>query len=166
MNPSKLEAILQVVFDTCDAEGCPLSTQQREILFRILLDELAQLAPSQAIDRPTAPSQNGSNPLDELSSVQRQALLQFIQDQTQQNRSWKAKLLDDWLHDRPSGQIQFIRDQYGLPWLEQVLPEHITKYADEATLRLQVGDRIEVSNGLWEWVQEDGPVSGSGFPVR
>jgi hypothetical protein len=31
-------------------------------------------------------------------------------------------------------------------------------------LKLKVGDRIEVSNGLWEWVQENGPCSREWFP--
>ena len=171
MIPSDIEAILQAAFDACDTEGCPLSTQQRELLFRILINELTQHFTRQAQRQmpaeayiPPRTSQNGTNPLDELTPTQRQALLQFIQEQTQHNRSWKAKLLNDWLLDRDSGRMQFIRDRYGLQWLERVLPEHITEYADEATLRLRVGDRIEVSNGLWEWVQEDGPCSREWFP--
>lgn len=166
MIPSDIEVILQAAFDACDAEGCPLSTQQRELLFRILINELTQQAQGQmpsGLNASTPPSSNGLNPLAELSPAQRQVLLQFVQEQRQQNRSWKAKLLDDWLHDRDSGRMQFIRDRYGLQWLEQVSPEHIAEYADEAALKLKVGDRIEVSNGLWEWVQEDGPCSREWF---
>jgi hypothetical protein len=169
MTPLEIEVILQAAFNACDAEGCPLNTQQRELLFRILVDELAQSSkqrPSGAISGLEAAPRLASNvnPLDELDPAQRQALLQFVQEQAQQNRSWKAKLLDDWLHDRNSGGMQFIRDRYGLQWLERVLPEHLAAYSDEAPLKLKVGDQIEVSNGLWEWVQEDGPCSREWFP--
>lgn len=55
--------------------------------------------------------------------------------------------------------MQFIRDSYGPQWLNRIKPNHFIKYADEGeeALKLKVGDRIEVSNSLWEWVQETGP---------
>jgi hypothetical protein len=37
-----------------------------------------------------------------------------------------------------------------------VQTHHLAEYAEE-TLTLKVGDRIEVSNSLWEWVQDEGP---------
>jgi hypothetical protein len=58
--------------------------------------------------------------------------------------------------------MQFIRDLYGPQWLEQVQPVHIAEYAETA-VSLKLGDRIEVSNNLWEWVQEDGPCSREWF---
>jgi hypothetical protein len=108
------------------------------------------------------------NPLDELTPEQRQALLQFVKEQEKQERPWKIKLLNDWLHDRNSGTVQFIRDSYGPQWLNRIKPMHLAQYFEAETssdsLRLKVGDRIEVSNGLWEWVQEDGPCSREWFP--
>ncbi len=86
--------------------------------------------------------------------------MEFVKGQEEQNRPWKIQLLNDWLHDRDSGQVQFIRDRYGMQWLNRIKPIHFTQYADgEEALKLKVGDRIEISNGLWEWVQETGPCS-------
>jgi hypothetical protein len=59
--------------------------------------------------------------------------------------------------------MQFIRELYGLQWLALVQPVHFAKYLDEAAVSLKVGDRIEIANNLWEWVQEDGPCSREWF---
>lgn len=168
MTPTEIEAILQQIFEECEATGYPLNAQQREILFRMLINQMASQtpdsSPSPHEDNTAEPSPSPDNPLNELTLEQRRALLEFIQTEKRQNRSWKARLLNDWLNNQTSGAIQFIREQYGLPWLARVRPEHIAQYADETPLTLKVGDRIEVSNGLWEWVQEDGPCSREWFP--
>lgn len=93
------------------------------------------------------------NPLDDLTPEQRQALLEYV-DQFEQNDSWKAQLLDDWLQGRDSGPVQFIRDRYGPQWLEQIQPFNLAAYAELRELKVKLGDRIQVSNSLWEWVPE------------
>ncbi|MGG6296882.1 hypothetical protein ACQ4M4_21005 [Leptolyngbya sp. AN02str] len=149
MSSAEFEAALKAAIDECDAVGCPLSGQQQAILMR-------------AIANPLAPSSSSEeNPLDNLPPEQRQALIDFIAEQEQQSRNWKVQLLNDWLAGRESGKVQFIRDEYGLQWLERVRPSHVVRYARPT--RLVVGDRIEVSNGLWEWVQDDGPCSREWF---
>lgn len=167
MTREEIEAALQIAFRRCKQMFYPLSQVQQQILQQILVEELAN-SPA------TWPSEgNGSagqeeNPLDELTSEQRQSLLEFVKEQEQHNRPWKVRLLNDWLHNRDSGSVQFIREQYGPAWLNRVKPIHLAKYFEQQTnedgLRLKVGDRIEVSNGLWEWVQEDGPCAKEWFP--
>jgi hypothetical protein len=106
------------------------------------------------------------NPLDELTLEQRQRFLQFVREKEQQARPWKIQLMNDWLQEQDSGSVQFIRDRFGLPWLNRIKPSHFEKYVeidDEPPVRLKVGDRIEVSNALWEWVQDDGPCSSEWF---
>jgi hypothetical protein len=136
MSSAEFEAALKAAFDECDAVGYPLNPM-------------------------TSPSGSDENPLDALPHEQRQALIDFIAEQEQQSRNWKAQLLNDWLAGRESGKVQFIRDEYGLQWLERVRPSHVARYARPT--QLAVGDRIEVSNGLWEWVQDDGPCSREWF---
>lgn len=166
MTPSEIEAVLQEAFRECEALGDPLNTQQREALFRILINRLSHSTVENSLPFSTEEREAtlSQNPLEQLTWAQRQVLLQFIQEQNRQEQDWKAQLLNDWLHDRDSGALQFVRDSYGLPWLEQIQPEHIARYADEMNIVLKVGDRIEVSNGLWEWVQEEGPCSREWFP--
>jgi hypothetical protein len=170
MTPAEIEALLQAAFEACDAAGRSLDTQQREIIFRMLISRLTAFTSSalpndaNAADSSALSASDRANPLAALTPEQRQALLQFIQDQQRQNRSWKAQLLNDWLYDRPPSAIEFVRQQYGLVWLEQIQPQDIAEYADEATTSLKVGDRIEISNGLWEWVQEEGPCQREWFP--
>lgn len=148
MTQDELNTILETVAYQCEAAGVPLNKAQREILQRVASRHYAA----------------ENNPLDALLLEQRQSLLQFVREQTTQNRSWKAQLLNDWLSGRDSGSMQFVRDEYGLQWLEQVEPEHIAAYLEEATTSLTVGDRIEVANTLWEWTQEDGPCRREWFP--
>ncbi len=149
MTPADLEAALQAAFSRCDISFCPLSEEQKLIMLQVAEELSGQKAST-------------DNPLDELSPEQRQSFWQYIQVQEQQNRSWKAQLLNDWLQERDSGEMQFIRDAYGFAWLNRIRPVHIAKYAQEV-LKLKIGDRIEVSNALWEWVQENGPCSREWF---
>ncbi|MGP1386823.1 MAG: hypothetical protein ACTS2F_24920 [Thainema sp.] len=97
------------------------------------------------------------NPLDEMTPEHRSAFLAFIQRQSHQTENWKTSLLNDWLSGSSSGELQFIRDFYGPQWLNRVQATHLAKYLDPHDLKLKVGDQIEVSNGLWEWVQDSGP---------
>lgn len=147
MNPAEIEATLQAAFENCEAAGCALTEQQKVILIQAI---------AQQSEATTA------NPLSELTTEERYQLWEYIKQLQQENRDWKIQLLNDWLLGRDSGQVQFIRDRYGLSWLNRIKPIHLAEYADieaEEALRLRVGDRIEVSNGLWEWVQETGPCS-------
>jgi len=145
------DTVLETAFAECEALGQPLNPQQQSILRQVLV-RLAQQANGDV----------SANPLDELTPDQRQLFLAFIQEQNHLKRSWKAQLLNDWLAGKDSGSVQFLREAYGLPWLERVKPEHIFAY--HPPQRLQVGDRIEVANNLWEWVQEDGPCDRQWFP--
>jgi hypothetical protein len=149
MSPDEIQVALQAAFYRCDAASCPLNDTQKEILLKVVekLKENSQLEVSDVL-----------NPLDELIQEERQALLEFVKAQEAQNLSWKAQLLNDWLLEKDSGAVQFIRDCYGLQWLDRVEDCHFQKYANDAP-KLKVGDRIEVCNALWEWVQDDGPCS-------
>ncbi|MUL38178.1 hypothetical protein [Gloeocapsopsis dulcis] len=152
MNPAEIEATLQAAFDNCEAAGCALTQQQKEILIQAI-------AQNQQISLENIDSAS-PNPLLELTTEERRSFWEFIKEQQQQERDWKIQLLNDWLLSRDSGKVQFIRDRYGLQWLNRIKPIHIAEYAEnevEEALSLKVGDRIEVSNGLWEWVQETGP---------
>ncbi|GAC1460635.1 MAG: hypothetical protein NVS2B14_07900 [Chamaesiphon sp.] len=163
MTPSEIEAALQAAFHECDAVLCPLTQKQKQILLQVVAEELTQTPTGGSVDFDDA---NTTNPLKELMIEQRQALLEFVKEQERQNRSWKIKLLNDWLHNRDSGSVQFIRDRYGLQWLNRIKPVHLSEYFEQEweTVRLKVGDRIEVANSLWEWVQENGPCSQQWFP--
>lgn len=161
MTPADLEAALQAAFIRCDTSSCPLNEQQKQILLQVAEELISQRELRDSNDLPS------SNPLDELTPEQRQSFLQFVLTQEQQNRPWKIQLLNDWLQERDSGEMQFMREVYGFAWLNRIEPVHIAKYAEmyaEDALKLKVGDRIEVSNGLWEWVQETGPCSREWFP--
>ncbi|MDX2100745.1 MAG: hypothetical protein SFW36_23445 [Leptolyngbyaceae cyanobacterium bins.59] len=159
MTQADLEALLIAAFTQCEIEGCALTAQQKQIFFNLIKDLTASAPIATAIDTDTG------NPLDDLTPEQRQALLAFVRAEDHPDRSWKIKLLDDWVQGRSSGRVQFIRDFYGIPWLERVKPSHLAAYTEEEDpiLRLKVGDRIEVCNGLWEWVQETGPCSQEWF---
>ena len=132
MSESELDILLQKAFEQCERLGYPLNAEQQEILRLTLYQETR------------------TNPLAQLPPEQRQAILQSAQNQS----DWKTSLLNDWLQNRDSGTMQFIRDQYGLAWLNSVLPEDLAAYRDQDT-QLNIGDRIEVSNTLWEWVQDN-----------
>lgn len=176
MTDAEIEAALAVAFGQCEAAGIPLEGQQKVILLqvmaRILRNGTAAITPSGKCEaNPTGElrrtllgSEDKINPLADLTQNQRQALLQFIQERDNQDYSWKMQLLNDWLQGQDSGAVQFVREELGLQWLERVQPLHIAQYADELGLKLKVGDRIEVSNSLWEWVQDDGPCCREWYP--
>lgn len=146
------EAALNAAFAECEALGYALTPEQQAIL----RGAIAQAGLAQ-------PPSETSNPLDELTPEQRQALLRFIQEQERQEQPWKAQLLNDWLQGETSGEVQFIRDEFGPTWLERITPEHLLQYQEPEQLR--VGDRIEVASNLWEWTQEDGPCPREWFPA-
>lgn len=159
MTNDEIEAILKVAFMECEAALCPLSEQQKKLLLQVI---------TETVRGESSLTEANGNPLDELTAEQRQELLQFVKEQEKQEYPWKIKLLNDWLHNCNSGTVQFIRELYGPQWLNRVKPVHLAQYFDAETalevLKIKVGSRIEVSNGLWEWVQEDGPCSREWFP--
>ncbi|CEJ47791.1 hypothetical protein [Umezakia ovalisporum] len=156
MTPDEIETALQAAFNICHAASCPLTDMQKQILLRVI---------KQIQGDSNSKISDVANPLDELSSDELAIFLQFVKIKGEQNRTWKVELLNDWLHENDSGNVQFIRQHYGLPWLNRVEPYHFNKYShiDDA-LKLRVGDRIEICNGLWEWVQDDGPCKREWFP--
>ncbi|MEA5517053.1 hypothetical protein [Nodularia sp. UHCC 0506] len=156
MTPDEIETALQAAFNSCNAASCPLTDMQKQILLRVVEQIQGDF---------NSKKSDVVNPLDELDSEELAAFLQFVKTKEQQNRTWKVQLLNDWLHENDSGNVQFIRQRYGLPWVNRVESYHFDKYSDvEDALKLRVGDRIEVSNGLWEWVQDDGPCKREWFP--
>ncbi len=162
MTPDEIEAALQSAFAGCDVARCPLTERQKELVLQIMLQTLARLTGSPPAS--DTMKSDTANPLDELTAEERQSLLQFVKVQKQQNLPWKMQLLNDWLHNRDSGEIQFIRTRYGPQWLSRLEPIHFNAYASTDEVLLKLGDRIQVSNGLWEWVQESGPCSREWFP--
>ncbi len=121
MTPADLEAALKAAFSRCDNSFCPLSEEQKQIMLQVAEELIGQKA---LTDNSNLLS---NNPLDELSPEQRQSFWQYIQVQEQQNLSWKAQLLNDWLQGRDSGEMQFIRDLYGFAWLNRIQPVHIRR---------------------------------------
>ncbi len=153
MSPDEIQVALQAAFHRCHVASCPLTDTQKEIILQIV---------EQIKGNNLEHDSNAENPLDTLNPQELQAFLAFVSFQAQQNQDWKAQLLNDWLHENNSGAVQFIRDRYGLQWLNRIQPEHLQKYTVED--KLQVGDRIEVCNGLWEWVNENSPCQPEWFP--
>jgi hypothetical protein len=127
-----LDALLNQAFQQCESLGHALSEEQKWIL------------------RSTLQQATRQNPLEQLTPTQRQTFLQFAQTQS----DWKTAILNDWLQSRDSGIVQFIREEYGLAWLNSITAEDFAAYRDAETV-LKIGDRIEVSNALWEWTQDD-----------
>lgn len=155
MTPDEIEAAMLAAFNDCDAASCPLTDTQKQILLQMV----------EQIQGNTSGASGIANPLDELNPEELEVFLQFVKDEEQLNRTWKVQLLNDWLLENDSGTVQFIRQRYGLQWLNRVESYHFDKYSYfEDALKLRVGDRIEVSNALWEWVQEDGPCKREWFP--
>ena len=156
MTTDEIEAALQAAFNRCDAASCPLTDMQKQILLQ-MVDQIQGNSKSGKLDIP--------NPLDELTSEELEAFLEFVKTEEQQNRTWKVQLLNDWLHNNDSGAVKFIRQSYGLQWLNRVESYHFDKYSYlEDALKLRVGDRIEVCNALWEWVRDDDPCQREWFP--
>ncbi len=154
MRPDEIEAALQTAFNRCETASCPLTDTQKQILLQVI----EQIHPN---SNPGVP--DNANPLDELTLEELQAFLHFVKAQEEQNLSWKVQLMNDWLNENNSGEVQFIRDRYGLQWLNRIEPYHFNQFSGD-TLRLKVGDRIEICNALWEWVQDDGPCPREWFP--
>ncbi|ARV61016.1 hypothetical protein BZZ01_22470 [Nostocales cyanobacterium HT-58-2] len=148
MSPDEIKVALQTAFYRCDMASCPLSDTQKEILLHVLEQVKGNSYP---------PVSDLANPLDELTPEELQAFLEFVKAQEEQNHSWKVQLLNDWLNENNSGAVQFIRDRYGLSWVNRIEPHHFDRYSAKDILKLKVGDHIEVCNALWEWVQDDGP---------
>ena len=111
MTPAEIEAALQAAFKHCDQSSCPLSERQKQILLQMV--ELVYLPLESPLTSDIAAGSDTANPLDELTSDQRHILLQFVKAHEQQNRPWKIQLLNDWLQERDSGPVQFVRDRYG-----------------------------------------------------
>jgi len=156
MTPDEIETALQAAFNSCDAVGFPLTDTQKQILLQVV---------EQIQGNSNSGTSNIANPLDELTPEELETFLQFVKDEELRNRTWKVQLLNDWLLENDSGTVQFIRQRYGLQWLNRVESCHFDKYSYfEDALKLRLGDRIEVSNALWEWVQEDGPCKREWFP--
>ncbi|MEO0408229.1 MAG: hypothetical protein AAF289_12835 [Cyanobacteria bacterium P01_A01_bin.135] len=144
MSQFEIDALLQAAFERCQQLGHALTEAQQQTLCEVLL-------------RRADADTNGDDPLDELTAVELQQFLAYVQSTRQRGLSWKTRLLNDWLGGQDSGPVQFIRDRYGVGWLDRVQPWHLAPHLDRSDSPLRVGDRIEVSNGLWEWVQEQGP---------
>ncbi|MGM3308315.1 hypothetical protein ACSQ6I_20450 [Anabaena sp. WFMT] len=156
MTTDEIEAALRTAFKRCDAASCPLTDMQKQILLQIV---------EQIQKNPSSPVSDIANPLDELTPEELEAFLQFVKAEEEQNRTWKVQLLNDWLLAQDSGKVQFIRQRYGLQWLNRVESYHFDKYSYfEEALQFKIGDRIEVSNALWEWIPEDDSSQREWFP--
>lgn len=158
MTKAEIAAALQAAFSQCDSAGFPLDERQKQILLQIA-DILIQDLPDSSTEAVNAIA----NPLDTLTPEQRQTLLGFVAECNALNDSWKTRLLNDWLLGRDSGSVQFIRDQYGLQWLDSIKPTHLAAYEAKA-LKVKIGDRLQVSNSLWEWVPEPSSCDREWFP--
>jgi hypothetical protein len=153
MSPAEVYALLNAAFRQCSQQGNPLTAEQQAVFLELAAAMLGPIS-----DEVSAIA----NPLDELSEEERRSLLTFIAEQDNQGTSWRAALLNDWLQGNDSGQVQFIRERYGPLWLDRITDTHINQYLNQTTpayqqRQLKVGDRIEVSNRLWEWVKEGTP---------
>ena len=155
MTPDEIEVALQAAFNHCDAARCPLTDGQKMILLEVVSKGIT--------GNSTTGVSDDVNPLKELTAEELQIFSEFVKNQEQQNRSWKVQLLNDWLQEKDSGIVQFIRERYGVAWLSRVEKYHFEELESELNLKLEVGDRIEVCNGLWEWVQEGTPCTPQWF---
>ena len=148
MDYQELQSLLETILRRCEKGQIPLSKEQAEILQQVLIETLTSS---------TAELPDEGNPLDELSAEEREALLEFIVEKGES--PWKAQILNDWLQGQNSGKVQFLREAYGPQWLNRVQPYHIAQYLENSDraedVQLKIGNRIEVSNLLWEWVQDE-----------
>ena len=88
MNPDEIEVALQVAFYYCDAASCPLTDIQKEILLQVVEQiKAGQINSTDVLSKDV-------NPLEELSSEELSALLNFIREQEEISRDWKVQLLD------------------------------------------------------------------------
>ena len=88
MDPSAIETALTNAFRECLTQGYGLSDVQQELLLTVVLKTLFPNPDSE------------TNPLEELTTQQQQALLDFIALAEQEDRSWKASILNDWLNNQ------------------------------------------------------------------
>ncbi|MEB3215722.1 MAG: hypothetical protein VKN72_05600 [Nostocales cyanobacterium 94392] len=156
MTPDEIEIALQEAFKRCDAARCPLTDGQKMILLQVLSKQINGKSDQSLSD--------DVNPLLELTSEELQIFSEFVKEQEKKNRSWKIELLNDWLQEKDSGVVQFIRERYGIQWLNSVEKYHFDQLGNAESFKLKVGDRIEVCNGLWEWVQEGTSCEPQWFP--
>jgi hypothetical protein len=152
MTPNQIESLLKVAFRHCDIAGCPLTEQQKQILLQLVRESQQ------------ATEELENNPLIELDSHELEAFLEFVRNKETQHISWKAQLLNDWLHGNDSGGVHFIRQRFGMQWLDRLQPYHFQQITTENYLQIRVGDRIEVCNVLWEWVQDKNPDHREWYP--
>ncbi len=102
MSQDEIQAALLDAFQRCEAFGSPLCDNQKQILLQSL---------GQSWENTKDNGLDDKNPLDELTSEELTAFLEFIQIKSANNLSWKVQLLNDWLHGNDSGKVQFIRDR-------------------------------------------------------
>jgi hypothetical protein len=151
VNPIKfaLEQALEAAFRQCAIAGMALNDVQRQIL-----QQVTQTVLLKALTSPDAIDPE-ENPLDALTEDQRQTLLDFVIECDRNTQDWKTILFNDWLQGRDSGPVQFLRDRYGFDWINRVQRQDIAAYTEDNEQGLRVGDRLEVSSRLWEWIPED-----------
>jgi hypothetical protein len=159
MTQRELEAILAAAFDLCAAAGQPLSQQQREFFWQVL-----ENCPTESSNGANGNGYHSLNPLTELDAAERQALLDFIAHCERHDQDWKHCLLEDWIRGRDSGAVQFIRDRFGPQWLTQIQPMHLSAYLEPTGVKL--GDPLEISNSLWEWVSDNYPELREWYPCQ
>jgi hypothetical protein len=151
VNPIKLalEQALEAAFRQCATAGMALNDVQRQIL-----QQVTQTVLLKALTSPDAIDPE-ENPLDALTENQRQTLLDFVAECDRTTQNWKTILFNDWLQGRDSGPVQFLRDRYGFDWINRVQRQDINAYTEAEEQGLKIGDRLEVSSRLWEWIPED-----------
>jgi hypothetical protein len=151
VNPIKLalEQALEAAFRQCATAGMALNDVQRQIL-----QQVTQTVLIKALTNPDAVDLD-ENPLDALTEDQRQTLLDFVAECDRSDQDWKTLLFNDWLQGQDSGPVQFLRDRYGLDWINRVQRQNINAYGEAEEQVLKIGDHLEVSSRLWEWIPED-----------
>jgi hypothetical protein len=151
VNPIKLalEQALEAAFRQCGTAGMALNDVQRQIL-----QQVTQTVLLKALTNPDA-IDSEENPLKALTADQRETLLSFIEQCDRTTQDWKTVLFNDWLQGRDSGSVQFLRDRYGFDWINRVQRQDIAAYIETDEPELRIGDRLEVSSRLWEWIPED-----------
>ncbi len=145
----QVQNALQAAFRQCETVGSPLNDVQKQVI-----QQVTQTLLLKAIVDPTQSLEPSANPLADLLPDQRQAFLDYVTECTLKDQDWKTALFNDWVEGRHSGTVQFLRDRYGLDWVNQIQPQHLVTYVATPLSALNVGDRIEVSSRLWEWIPE------------
>ncbi len=141
---------LRSAFRQCQVMGLPLTEVQQQVI-----QQVTQTLLLASQSDPSLMTEPEINPLAELTADQRQLLLDYVEQCDRLNQDWKATLLNDWLQGRASGSVQFLRDRFGITWVNQIQPKHLATYSDNPAAQIQVGDRIELSSRLWEWIPDE-----------